>query len=200
MLFLSVDPGIWNRLISLLPRLLGAGFQREDDFAELKPSDLVSEAGLSLQEAVHVLGEIQGKEQPRKRTALDLLEAEKAAAVNTFVRRLDEMLGMGVEMGKITEFCGAPGLGKTQLGIQLAVDVHLPSFLDGPCGHCVYIDTEGSFMPQRVAEIAQSFVEKVILANGFFFSLFNDCLCRSSPWQKDTKAISRPKMSKRSSS
>ena len=105
---------------SLLSRLLGAGFQREDDFAELKPSDLVNEAGLSLQEAVHVLGEIQGKEQPRKRTALDLLEAEKAAAVNTFVRRLDEMLGMGVEMGKITEFCGAPGLGKTQLGTSNA--------------------------------------------------------------------------------
>lgn len=146
---------------ALLSKLLGAGFQRAEDFAELQPSDIVREAGLSLQEAVHILGEIQGKKEPQKQTALDLLAAEKASSVNTFVRKLDEMLGSGVEMGKITEFCGAPGLGKTQLGIQLAVDVHLPSYFDGPAGHCIYIDTEGSFMPQRVAEIAQSFVDKV---------------------------------------
>ena len=34
----------------------------------------------------------------------------------TFCEGLDDMLGGGVPVGKITEFCGAPGIGKTQMG------------------------------------------------------------------------------------
>jgi hypothetical protein len=44
---------------------------------------------------------------------------------------LDPFTDLCLFAAKITEFCGAPGLGKTQLGIQLAVNVHTPSFLDG---------------------------------------------------------------------
>ena len=36
-----------------------------------------------------------------------------------------------------------PGVGKTQLGIQLCVDVQLPQCYSGAAGHAVYIDTEG---------------------------------------------------------
>ena len=43
-----------------------------------------------------------------------------------------------------TEFCGVPGVGKTQLGIQLCVDVQLPECYSGAAGEAVYIDTEGS--------------------------------------------------------
>ena len=32
----------------------------------------------------------------------------------TFSASVDEMLGGGVPLGKITEICGAPGVGKTQ--------------------------------------------------------------------------------------
>lgn len=134
------------------------------DLTALQPSELAAEASLSLQEAASVLQQLQGAVSAPKhcQTALDLLEEEKTLpCVATFVRRLDEMLGSGVAMCKITEFCGAPGLGKTQLGIQLAVNVHTPSFLDGPSGHCIYIDSEGSFIPERVAAIAQSFVQHV---------------------------------------
>ena len=33
----------------------------------------------------------------------------------TFCVCIDEMLGGGVPLGKVTEFCGAPGIGKTQI-------------------------------------------------------------------------------------
>jgi RAD51-like protein 2 len=99
---------------------------------------------------------------PRQQTALEILKkTEDSFGVFTMVRELDEMLGAGVPFGKITEFCGAPGLGKTQLGIQLAVNVHLPECIDGPYGSCIYIDTEGSFMAPRVAEIAESFIKTI---------------------------------------
>ena len=44
---------------------------------------------------------------------------------------------------QVTEFCGVPGVGKTQLGIQLAVDVQIPVPCGGLGGRAVYIDTEG---------------------------------------------------------
>ena len=65
------------------------------------------------------------------------------------------MLGGGIPCCEVTELCGQPGIGKTQLGIQLAVDTQIPKQFGGSGGQAVYIDTEGSFMVERVAQIAQ---------------------------------------------
>ena len=49
------------------------------------------------------------------RSALDLLKAEQLQSyIVTFSAGVDGMLGGGVPLGKITEICGAPGVGKTQ--------------------------------------------------------------------------------------
>lgn len=45
-------------------------------------------------------------------------------------------------------------VGKTQLGIQLAINVQIPELFNGIGGEAIYIDTEGSFMVERVAEMA----------------------------------------------
>ena len=62
---------------------------------------------------------------------------------------------------QVTEFCGVPGVGKTQLGIQLAVDVQIPVVFGGLGGKAVYIDTEGSFMIDRVQDIASAAVRHI---------------------------------------
>lgn len=49
------------------------------------------------------------------RSALDLLRAEQLQSyIVTFSAQVDGMLGGGIPLGKITEICGAPGVGKTQ--------------------------------------------------------------------------------------
>lgn len=49
-------------------------------------------------------------------SALDLLKLERMQGhVVTFCAKIDGMLGGGVPVGKMTEFCGAPGIGKTQI-------------------------------------------------------------------------------------
>ena len=54
-------------------------------------------------------------------SAVELLKREAAAtSVRTGAAGLDGLLGTGVPTGKITEFCGAPGIGKTQLGFVAA--------------------------------------------------------------------------------
>ena len=40
--------------------------------------------------------------------------------------------------------------------MQLSVDVQIPVCFGGNAGHAVYIDTEGSFVVERLADIAQA--------------------------------------------
>ena len=51
--------------------------------------------------------------------------------------------------------------GKSQLAIQLAMDVGIPPYLGGVDGEAVYIDSEGSFMPQRAKEIAEGLASHI---------------------------------------
>ncbi|KAL9981947.1 hypothetical protein ACROYT_G010715 [Oculina patagonica] len=94
---------------------------------------------------------------PGSKNAYDLLQQEQSSgSIVTFCEKFDDMLGGGVPVGKITEFCGAPGIGKTQIGMQLAVDVQIPDEFGGLNGEAIYIDTEGSFIVERVVDIAEA--------------------------------------------
>jgi RAD51-like protein 2 len=50
-----------------------------------------------------------------------------------------QLLGGGIPLGEVTELCGIPGVGKTQFGMQLALDVQIPESLGGVMGKvCKY--------------------------------------------------------------
>lgn len=65
---------------------------------------------------------------------------------------LDELLGGGMESGSIIECFGEFGSAKTQLAHQLSVNIQLPEYKGTP----VYIDTEGSFRPQRITQMSKA--------------------------------------------
>jgi len=95
------------------------------------------------------LGFTDGSEFAKKR--------ENVHYITTGSKNFDELLGgKGVESRAITEAFGAFGSGKTQLSLQLAVNVQLPLENGGVNGKCVFIDTEGTFRPQRVRQMAES--------------------------------------------
>ena len=76
--------------------------------------------------------------------------------ITTGSKNLDELLGgKGIETKSITEAFGAYGSGKTQLALSLAVGVQLPIEQGGANGKAVYIDTEGTFRPERVRQFAE---------------------------------------------
>ncbi len=76
--------------------------------------------------------------------------------ITTGSKNLDNLLGgKGIQTKSITEAFGAFGSGKTQLAISLAVGVQLPIEQGGANGKCVYIDTEGTFRPERVRQFAE---------------------------------------------
>jgi DNA repair protein RadA len=95
------------------------------------------------------LGFTDGAEFAKKR--------ENVSYITTGSKSLDELLGgRGIESRAITEAFGAFGSGKTQLGSTLAVRVQLPVENGGANGKCVFIDTEGTFRPARIKQIAEA--------------------------------------------
>jgi DNA repair protein RadA len=76
--------------------------------------------------------------------------------ITTGSKNLDELLGgRGLESRAITEAFGAFGSGKTQLSLALAVNCQLPVSQGGAGGKCVFIDTEGTFRPERIKQMAE---------------------------------------------
>ncbi|KAK8825871.1 hypothetical protein WA577_001040 [Blastocystis sp. JDR] len=67
---------------------------------------------------------------------------------------LDALIGGGIETMSITEIFGEFRTGKTQLAHTLCVTAQLPLDMHGANGKVIFIDTEGTFRPQRIVEIA----------------------------------------------
>jgi len=87
--------------------------------------------------------------------------------ITTGSDNLDELFGGGIETGAITELFGEYRTGKTQIAHQLCVTVQLPRERGGLDAKAAYIDTEGTFRPERLVEMAERFEldPKEVLAN-----------------------------------
>ncbi|KAI8106873.1 hypothetical protein M9434_001527 [Picochlorum sp. BPE23] len=156
---------------SIRDKLKDAGFRSDSDLVGIQPLELASEANMTHEDALLVLKSLSTRDSDALRTAQsarDIYEREqRSKCIVTFSMDLDRVLGGGIRTGQMTEFCGAPGIGKTQIGMQLAVNVQVPLSFNGLEGEAVYIDTEGSFAPQRCLAMATAFckhLEKVAVA------------------------------------
>ncbi|MCP8305414.1 MAG: DNA repair and recombination protein RadA [archaeon] len=75
----------------------------------------------------------------------------KTETISLGSKSLNRMLNGGVKTGFVTDFFGASNTGKTQICFQLCVTVQL---LDEE-GGAVFVDSLGTFRPERIREIAQ---------------------------------------------
>lgn len=91
-------------------------------------------------------------------TGFEVMERRKIVAkLTTGSKTLDELLGGGIESMSITEVFGEFRTGKTQLCHTLCVTAQLPTDFGGGNGKVVFIDTEGTFRPDRIVSIANRF-------------------------------------------
>jgi len=92
------------------------------------------------------------------KTAADALEDRKALLqLTTGSIELDKLLEGGIETGSLTEVFGEFRTGKTQLCHTLCVTCQMPVSDGGAEGKAIYIDTEGTFRPNRLKDIAERF-------------------------------------------
>jgi len=86
-----------------------------------------------------------------------LVQRQSLVKLTTGCAALDALLGGGVETGNMTELFGEFRTGKTQFCHTLAVTCQMPIEQGGAMGKVLYIDTEGTFRPERLMEIAKRF-------------------------------------------
>ena len=158
-------------------KLEAAGIYDMMSLAVMSPTDLGELAGVGAAVARKI---IQASRKMLDLGFMDGMEfAERRANISyitTGSKSFDNLLGgRGIQAKAVTEAFGAYGSGKTQLGLMLAVNVQLPTERGGANGKCVFIDTEGTFRPSRIKQIAEGIganPEKV-LKNIFVARAFN---------------------------
>ncbi|NHJ06087.1 MAG: DNA repair and recombination protein RadA [Candidatus Heimdallarchaeota archaeon] len=121
-------------------------------------SDLVNNADIGEKTAQKLIKMCQEQVGLTFATA-DALYTERMQLdkISTGSENLDELFGGGIETGSITELYGEFRTGKTQIAHQLCVMVQLPREQGGLGAKAAYIDTEGTFRPERIVEIAERF-------------------------------------------
>ena len=94
--------------------------------------------------------------------------------ITTSTDALDNRLGGGIETQAITEIYGEFGSGKTQFCHTMCVTVQKSKEEGGLDGGVLYIDTEGTFRPERVVTIAKAHnmdpnkvLDKIIVARAY---------------------------------
>jgi DNA repair protein RadA len=148
-------PGIGPAAIE---KLEAAGVFDLMGLAVLGPKELSEMAGLGEAVARKVIQAARKLMDLGFQDGIEFAEKrEEVLHITTGSKELDNLLGgRGVETKAITEAFGSYGSGKTQLGLSLAVNVQLPIEKGGAEGKAVYIDTEGTFRPERIRQIAEA--------------------------------------------
>jgi len=81
----------------------------------------------------------------------------KVCRISTGSKSFDAMLGGGIQTMSITEVFGEFRTGKSQLSMTASVICQLPKDHGGAEGKVAYIDTEGTFRPERIKQISDRF-------------------------------------------
>jgi DNA repair protein RadA len=139
-------------------KLRDAGFADMMRLATATAKELSVKAEIGEGVAEKVIEAARKAEQIDFETALDVMERRKDVGhIITGSTGLDELIGGGIETQAITEVFGEFGSGKSQISHEIAVTVQLPPEKGGLCGDCVFIDTENTFRPERIKQIAEGF-------------------------------------------
>lgn len=139
-------------------KLTEAGFNTVESVAYSTKKQLMEIKGISEGKAQKLQDEAY-KLVPMGFTTATQYYAQRADMLHltTGSKEIDTLLGGGLETGSLTEVFGEFRTGKTQLCHTLAVTCQLPIEQGGGEGKCLFIDTEGTFRPDRCVQIAERF-------------------------------------------
>ena len=160
-------------------RLKEAGFRSIRDLLVRGPADISEATGMEIDESAEIcnrarmvleeLGVID-----RSFVTATSLYSKRRERVSTGSKSFDDLLGGGLETKAVTEVYGEFGTGKTQLCHTLCVMVQQDPQAGGLAGTAIYIDTESTFRPERIASIAKArgfnsekMLENIIVAKAY---------------------------------
>ena len=157
-------------------KLREAGYTDIMSIAVASPKELSDAAEIGDATAAKIIQKARKEADVGKfETGSDLLEKRaKVGHLTSGSKTFDELLGGGFETQSITELYGEYGSSKTQIAHQLCVSVQLPLEQGGLNSHAVFIDTENTFRPERIVQMANAFeldpdevLEKIHVARAY---------------------------------
>ncbi len=133
-------------------KLIAAGFDNLMSVAVSSPGQLVEASGVSESVARKMIQAARDTLEMGFESGEDVLKRrERVKKIPTGSKAFDTLLGGGFETGSITECFGEYGSGKTQMSHILAVNAQK----DDPDPSIIYIDTENTFRPERIRQLAE---------------------------------------------
>ena len=134
-------------------KLVSVGFSDLMSIAVASPAELIDATGMSDAVAKKMIAVARSSLEMGFESGEELLKRrERVQRIQTGSKALNGLLGGGFETGAITECFGEFGSGKTQIGHALAVACQKIE----SDAVAVYIDTENTFRPERIIQIAKS--------------------------------------------
>jgi DNA repair protein RadA len=166
-------PGVGE---ATLNKLIKAGFNSLESIAYTPPKIIKDESGLGDKTTEKLVKASMEQLGLGFKSAEAIWEHRKnIARITTGSQELDDLLHGGVETGSVIEFFGEFRTGKTQIMHQLCVNVQLPKEKGGLEGRALYIDTEGTFRPERIIQMSEGLDldYKKVLKNIVFGRAYN---------------------------
>jgi DNA repair protein RadA len=137
-------------------KLKEAGFATLEALAVASSKELATAVEIGESTAQRIIQAAREQLEIGYSTALEFYEVRKAVGrITSGSQQLDALLGGGIETNAITELFGEFRSGKTQICHQLCTKVQLPSDKGGLNGGALYIDTEGTFRPERLIQMME---------------------------------------------
>ncbi len=142
---------------AIAEKLREAGYDSVESIAVTTTGELIDAAEVGMRVAVNVINAAREASHMGYERATEVLERRKRLGhITTGSPALDKIIGGGAETQGITEMYGEFGSGKSQVAHQLCVSVQLPLEQGGLDGKAIYIDTENTFRPERITQMARA--------------------------------------------
>ena len=139
-----------------LKKLVDAGYVTLQHISMTPQKTIMEDTGLGDKTSASIIKAARETLQLTYVTADQVWERRRhLPRITTGSEKVDELIGGGVEVGGITELFGEYRTGKTQICHQLCVNVQFPRSEGGLEGKALYIDTEGTFRPERLIQMAE---------------------------------------------
>ena len=146
---LSDLPGVGPATVE---KLQTVGYNDVMSVAVATPGELMEVTGMNQSAAKKTIAAARAALEMGFESGTDLLKKrELVIKIPTGSTEFDKLMAGGFETGSITECFGEFGSGKTQMSHILAINVQKQD----PSAVVVYIDTENTFRPERVIELAK---------------------------------------------
>ena len=142
---------------AIAEKLREAGFNSLEAIAVASPAELVAAAEIGEATSAKIINAAREAAEIGGFETGDMILGRRLeiGKLTTGSTSFDDLLGGGLETQALTEFYGEFGSGKTQIAHQLAVNVQLPPENGGLNGSVIIIDTENTFRPERIKDMAE---------------------------------------------